>query len=90
MADSKDYPPQQPKTYWLDQKENIDKLVYALYTVCGALFVADFFYHKHVHFGFENWIGFYGIYGFVSYVGLIFTAKLFRRLVKRREDYYDD
>ena len=38
---------------------------------------------------FENWIGFYGIYGFLSCVGLIFLAKGFRKIVKRPEDYYD-
>ena len=77
------------KTYWLDKRRNVDKLVYTLYAVCGALFLADFFYHKHVHFGFENWIGFYGIYGFVSCVGLVLAAKGFRRIAKRREDYYE-
>ena len=82
--------PEHTKRYWLDDPRNVNRLVYTLYTVCGALFAADFFYHKHVHFGFENWIGFYGIYGFLSYVSLIFIAKGFRRIVMRREGYYDD
>ena len=87
---SKREEPEQAKRYWLDNPHNVDKLVYTLYAVCAALFAADFFYRKHVHFGFEDWIGFYGIYGFVSYVSLIFIAKGFRRIVRRREDYYDD
>lgn len=75
---------------WLDNPRNVDKLVYALYAVCALLFVLDFFYRKHTHFGFEHWIGFYAWYGFLSYVGLIFISKAFRRLVKRSEDYYGD
>ena len=89
MADRNPENPGPRKTYWLDDRRNVDKLVYALYTACGALFLADFLYHKHVHFGFENWLGFYGIYGFVSCVGLVLVAKGFRKIVKRREDYYD-
>ena len=49
----------------------------------------DFVYHKHVHFDFEAWPGFYAVVGFVSYVGLVFTAKGLRRLLKREEGYYD-
>lgn len=79
----------QDKHYWLDEPRNVNKLVYGLYFICALLFAADFFYHKHGHFDFEQWLGFYGWFGFLSYVGLIYVAKGLRRLVKRREDYYD-
>ena len=78
------------KKYWIDNPRNVTKLAYALYVCCALLFVIDFFYTKHAHFGFEHWLGFYAWFGFLSYVGLIFVSKAFRRLVKRDEDYYDD
>jgi hypothetical protein len=77
------------RRYWLDEKKNVDKIVYALYAVCALLVVADFFYHKHVHLAVENWIGFYGWYGLVACVLLVLAAKVLRVLLKRDEDYYD-
>ncbi|MGA8261610.1 MAG: hypothetical protein WB783_15470 [Arenicellales bacterium] len=76
--------------HWLDDPRNVDKLVYALYAACAVLLGLDLVYDKHVHYAFEHWLGFYAWYGFGSYVGLIFVAKAFRRLVRRDEGYYDD
>ena len=78
-----------PKSYWLDNPRNVDKIVWALVAVCIALFLADFFYHKHVHFGFEHWFGFYALYGFIMCVALVVAAKMMRVFLKRDEDYYD-
>ena len=50
----------------------------------------DPFIHKHGPFAIEHWWGFYGIYGFVGCVFLVLAAKELRKLVMRREDYYDD
>ena len=77
------------KRFWLDDKRNVDKIVIALVIVCAGLFVADFFYHKHVHFAFEDWFGFFGWFGFIGCVALVLAAKELRKLVKRGEDYYD-
>ena len=81
-------PPSEPRR-WLDDSRNVDKIVYTLYGVCGLLLLADLFYHKHAHFRFEEWFGFFGWFGFLSCVGLVLTAKGLRVLLKRREDYYD-
>ena len=64
------------KPHWLDDKRNVKRIIYALYFVCAALFMSDFFYHKHVVFSFDSWFGFYAIYGFVMCVGLVIGAKL--------------
>lgn len=77
------------KKYWLDDRRNVMKIVYALVTVCVVLVLLDPFYDKHAHFGPENWFGFFGFYGFVCCVGLVLTAKEMRRLLMRREDYYE-
>lgn len=77
------------KVYWLDQPRNVDRLVHGLMLVCGLLVLADLFYHKHTHFGFEGWFGFFAWFGFIGCVGLVLLAKEMRRVVKRDEDYYD-
>lgn len=77
------------RKYWLDDPRNVTRICWALYAVCGLLFVADAFYHKHPHFAAESWFGFYAIYGFVACVGLVLAAKVLRVILKRPEDYYD-
>lgn len=67
----------------------MDKIFYVLCVVCGLLVLADFFYHKHTHFRWEEWIGFHGLYGFAACVLLVVVAKQLRRILKRSEDYYD-
>ncbi|MDH3608100.1 MAG: hypothetical protein OEQ24_02505 [Gammaproteobacteria bacterium] len=77
------------KKYWLDKSSNVDKLVYLLYTACAALLAAEFFYHKHGHFDFEQWFGFYAWFGFIAYISIVMSAKLLRKFIKRKENYYD-
>ncbi len=74
---------------WLDRPENVSKIIRALVAVCALLVLADLFYSKHVHYGFERWIGFYGFYGFVSCVLLVRAAVVMRRVLMRPEDYYE-
>jgi len=82
-------PHNEPKR-WLDDRGNVDKIVYALYGLCAALLLIDPLVEKHGPFAIEHWVGFYGIYGFVGCVFLVLAAKELRKLVMRREDYYDD
>lgn len=77
-------------SHWLDNRRNVDRIVWALYAVCAFLFVIDWFVPKHGPFAIEHWFGFYGIYGFVSCVALVLAAKEMRRIVMRSEDYYSD
>ena len=70
-------------------KKFISFIVYALYALCAALLLIDVFHHKHGHFVFEEWFGFYAFYGFVAYMLIVNSAKLLRKLIKRDEDYYD-
>ncbi|MDQ2092170.1 hypothetical protein [Marimonas arenosa] len=73
---------------WLDNRRNVNRIVYALYGLCAALFLADFFYHKHVYLGVEELPGFYAVYGFVMCAMLVICAKAMRVILMRREDYY--
>jgi len=80
----KDEPPR-----WLDDRRNVNRIVYALYGLSAFLLVIDVFVPKHGPFAIEHWFGFYGIYGFVGCVFLVLAAKELRKLVMRAEDYYD-
>lgn len=82
-------PAKDGRKYWLDDPRNVTRIYWSVFVVCGLLFVADAFYHKHPHFAAESWFGFYGIFGFVACVGMVLAAKLLRVVLKRPEDYYD-
>ena len=86
MTDGKD----DGKTYWLDKDGSVDKIWYALLILCFVLTSADLFYEKHPHFEIEKWFGFYSGFGFVFSGGLVLGAKELRRILMRKEDYYDD
>lgn len=79
--------PERPR--WLDDSRNVDRIVHTLYAVCALVFLLDVLYVKHPHFGFEGWFGFYAVYGFVACVALVLGAKQMRRVVMRRETYYE-
>tara|TARA_B100000315_G_scaffold142152_1_gene131188 strand:+ start:14722 stop:14967 length:246 start_codon:yes stop_codon:yes gene_type:complete len=73
-----------------DNPENAKRVRLILYVLCALLFLGDIFVHKHGHFGWDEWFGFFAIYGFVCCVGLVLAAKHWlRTLTKRDEDYYD-
>ena len=74
---------------FLDSAKNRWRVQKYFYMSLIVLLIVDFFIHKHGHFSWETVPFFYAVYGFIACVGLIFIAKLLRRLVKRREDYYD-
>ena len=74
---------------WLDNPRNVNWIVRGVFILAGVMILLDLLYHKHPHFGMENWFGFYGLYGFVACVALVIAAKGLRVLLKRDEDYYD-
>ena len=78
------------KQYWLDKPGNLERLLRWFYIICAALFAADFVIHRHVVHTWENLFGFYGIFGFVACVILVVVAKEMRKVLMRKEDYYDD
>jgi hypothetical protein len=47
--------------------------------------------HKHGHFDAEISVpAFYAIFGFFAYCSIIAGAVLLRKMIKRKEDYYDE
>lgn len=77
------------KQHLFDRPENVNRLLRGFYVVCALLLLLDFFLHRHVSHDWENLPGFYAIYGFVACVLLVLIAKQLRKLLMRREDYYD-
>ncbi len=67
----------------------------SLFLLCGCTFLLDFLFlsdafDKHAVYQWENWPGFYAIFGFVACLLLVLISKyILRPLVKRDEDYYE-
>ncbi len=78
------------KRHLFDNPKNVKRVVHILYAICAILFVGDFFINRRIEHPWENLFGFYGIFGFVACVVLVLVAKEMRKVVMRKEDYYDD
>jgi hypothetical protein len=79
------------KKHIFDNPKNIQRVLYGLFASLILLLALEPFVEKHPYFSWENWPGFYAIFGFVACVLLVLAAKyILRPLVKRDEDYYDD
>ena len=90
---------------WLDEPYNVRKIIRGFYWLCGLVIVADLIFtvgwHKHAAFAedfslrtVETLPAFYGIYGFLACVGLVYVSKLMRdwkgkKTLMRDEDYWD-
>jgi hypothetical protein len=78
------------KKHFFDSPGNVKKFIKGFYVICALLLIIDFFVPKHGHYYWEDVPEFYAAYGLVACIVLVLTAKyILRRLVKRREDYYD-
>lgn len=77
------------KTHVFDKPQNIRKLLRIFMALCLALLLFDFLYHRHLVHPWEGLWGFYALFGFVACVVLVLVAKEMRKVLMRREDYYD-
>ena len=78
------------KVYFFDKPKNVKRLMTVFYSLCVILVLADFVIHRHVILVWEKIPAFYALYGFVACVALVVVAKLIRKVVMRKEDYYND
>ncbi len=78
------------KQHFFDNPENLRNVLHLFYMICLGLLFIDFFYHRHVIHKWEEYWGFYGLFGFAACVALVLVAKELRKVLKRGEDYYDD
>ena len=81
---------------WFDKPDNIMLIIVALVVTCILLVVGSevtaylHLWHKHSYFAVESLIpGFYALFGFIAYCGIVWAAVGMRELISREEDYYD-
>ena len=77
------------ESHWIERKTTIKFILYGLFIICYALFVADALYNKQIVFEVQSLFGFYAVFGFFMCVGLVLAAKVLRLFLMRDEDYYD-
>jgi hypothetical protein len=77
------------KQHLFDKPRNVSRLLRGFYLICMLLFILDFILHRHAALAWEDYTGFYAIFGFVACVTLVLIAKQMRKIVMRKEDYYD-
>jgi hypothetical protein len=77
------------KKHLFDNPRNVSLLLRSFYFICAFLFILDFILHRHVTLSWENIPGFYALFGFVACVALVLIAKQMRKILMRKEDYYD-
>lgn len=79
------------KRHMFDDPRNVKRVIYGICLLCVISLAGQFFIHVHAEHPWEHLFGFHALYGFLSFVVLVILAKeILRRLVMRREDYYDD
>lgn len=79
----------QPPSHLFDRPHNVRLLLRVFYAACAGLFFLDVIYHRHTTHPWEGLVGFYATFGFVACVLLVLIARELRKIVMRREDYYD-
>lgn len=72
-----------------DNPKNVKRLRMGFFVALVLVLIAESFVEMHGEFSVEHFYGFYAVYGFISYVVLIFVAKALRKITMRKEDYYD-
>ncbi len=77
------------KKHLFDKPRNVSLLLRTLYFICAVLFILDFILHRHISMRWENLPGFYALFGFIACVALVLVAKQMRKILMRKEDYYD-
>ena len=80
---------QPEKKHLFDKPRNVSLVIRSLYIVCILLFLLDFILHRHVTNEWDGLKGFYALFGFIACVTLVLIAKQMRKILMRKEDYYD-
>ncbi len=73
-----------------DKPENVRRLRTGFFIALVLVLLGEGMVDMHAEFHVAHFFGFYAVYGFISYVSLIFIAKILRKFIMRKEDYYDN
>lgn len=82
-------PVKDTRKHIFDDPQNVKRVIYALYAVCGLSLVLDLVVYRHIDHPWERLFGFYCLYGFAACVILVLIAKEMRKVLMRSEDFYD-
>lgn len=77
------------KPHFFDSPKNLKNFLRGFYIICAILLAIDFIYHRHAVHPWEDFWGFYALFGFVACVLLVEIAKLMRAVLMRAPDYYE-
>lgn len=81
------------KPGWADNPTFIRVFIGVLVVSCVLAALAGFvpaFQNPKPHFEQENWKVFFAIYGFVAFAFIVLAGQHLRKLVGRKEDYYEE
>lgn len=81
------------KPGWADNPTFIRIFLGVLIVSCIGAAIAGFvpaFQPKHPHFPQEGWKVFFAIYGFAAFSFIVLAGQHLRKLVGRKEDYYEE
>ena len=77
------------KQYLFDNPRNVSLVARGFYIACILLILLEFILHRHATREWESFTGFYALFGFIACVTIVLAAKKLRKIMKRKEDYYD-
>jgi len=77
------------KQYLFDNPSNVSLVIRGLHIVCILLILLEFILHRHAAREWEGFTGFYALFGFIACVTIVLVAKQLRKILMRKEDYYD-
>ena len=77
------------KDHWLDNPEMPKRLWTILIAVCVVLVISEFFV-THSHDGWMFTTGFHAVFGFVVGGVSIVLSKGWKKILKRKDTYYDE
>lgn len=77
------------REHWIFRRRTVDGAFWGLCLLCAGLGLADFVFQWGAIIAFEALPAAYGLFGFVSFVGIVFAGIGLRKVIMRDEDYYD-
>jgi len=83
----------QDKTGWADNPTFIRIFLGVLIAACMLSVIAGFvasWHNPHPHFGAEKLQAFFALWGFGSFAFIVLVGQHLRKLVGRKEGYYDE
>lgn len=75
---------------WVEKPGSMTVLITTLVIACAVSVGWDFTYEKYGYFMEETLIGAYAAFGLIAFLTVIVTAKGWRELIGRAEDYYGE